>query len=77
MASTTITFRVDDAEHAELVVRAEREKVSLSGGSWAPALDERDPSRRTTRVRSAQRLPAAGKALMRRDGGPATSEVAR
>ena len=30
MASTTITFRVDDAEHAELVVRAEREKVSLS-----------------------------------------------
>jgi hypothetical protein len=30
MASTTITFRVDDAEHAELVVRAEREKISLS-----------------------------------------------
>jgi hypothetical protein len=30
MASTTITFRVDEAEHAELVVRAEREKVSLS-----------------------------------------------
>ena len=30
MASTTITFRVDEAEHAELVVRAEREKISLS-----------------------------------------------
>jgi hypothetical protein len=26
----TITFRVDDAEHRELVVRAERDKVSLS-----------------------------------------------
>ena len=30
MGSTTITFRVDDAERDELVVRAEREKVSLS-----------------------------------------------
>ena len=30
MASMTITFRVDDAEHAELVARAEREKISLS-----------------------------------------------
>ena len=30
MASTTITFRVDDAEHAELVARAAREKISLS-----------------------------------------------
>ena len=30
MSKTTITFRVDDAEHHELVVRAEREKVSLS-----------------------------------------------
>jgi hypothetical protein len=30
MASTTITFRVDDGERDELVVRAEREKVSLS-----------------------------------------------
>ena len=30
MGRTTITFRVDDAERDELVVRAEREKVSLS-----------------------------------------------
>jgi hypothetical protein len=30
MGSTTIIFRVDDAERDELVVRAEREKVSLS-----------------------------------------------
>ena len=30
MSKTTITFHVDDAEHRELVVRAEREKVSLS-----------------------------------------------
>ena len=30
MASTTITFRVDDAEHDELAARAAREKVSLS-----------------------------------------------
>ena len=30
MGSTTITFRVDDAERDELVGRAEREKVSLS-----------------------------------------------
>jgi hypothetical protein len=30
MGSTTITFRVDDAERDELVVRAEREKISLS-----------------------------------------------
>lgn len=30
MGSTTITFRVDEAERDELVVRAEREKVSLS-----------------------------------------------
>jgi hypothetical protein len=30
MSSATITFRVDDAEHRELVTRAEREKVSLS-----------------------------------------------
>jgi hypothetical protein len=30
MGSTTITFRVDDAERDELVVRAERDKVSLS-----------------------------------------------
>jgi len=30
MASTTITFRVDEAERDELVSRAEREKVNLS-----------------------------------------------
>jgi Mobilization protein NikA len=30
MGTTTITFRVDDAERDDLVVRAEREKVSLS-----------------------------------------------
>ena len=30
MTSTTITFRVDAAEHRELVTRAERERVSLS-----------------------------------------------
>jgi hypothetical protein len=30
MTSATITFRVDDAEHRELVTRAERERVSLS-----------------------------------------------
>jgi hypothetical protein len=30
MGSTTITFRVDDAERDELVTRAERDKVSLS-----------------------------------------------
>ncbi len=30
MASTTITFRVDEAERDELVGRAEREKVNLS-----------------------------------------------
>jgi hypothetical protein len=30
MGSTTITFRVDDAERDELVGRAERDKVSLS-----------------------------------------------
>jgi hypothetical protein len=30
MGSTTITFRVDDAERDDLVIRAEREKVSLS-----------------------------------------------
>ena len=30
MGSSTITFRVDDAERVDLVVRAEREKVSLS-----------------------------------------------
>jgi hypothetical protein len=30
MASTTITFRVDDAERDELVARAAREKVNLS-----------------------------------------------
>ena len=30
MGSTTITIRVDDAERDELVVRAEREKISLS-----------------------------------------------
>ena len=30
MRSTTVTFRVDDAERVDLVVRAEREKVSLS-----------------------------------------------
>ena len=30
MASSTITFHVEDAERVELVVRAEREKISLS-----------------------------------------------
>jgi hypothetical protein len=30
MGSTTITFRVDDAERDELVARAAREKVNLS-----------------------------------------------
>jgi hypothetical protein len=30
MTGTTITFRVDAAEHRELVTRAERERVSLS-----------------------------------------------
>ena len=30
MTGTTITFRVDEAEHRELVTRAERESVSLS-----------------------------------------------
>jgi hypothetical protein len=30
MASTTITFRVDDNERDELVARAAREKVNLS-----------------------------------------------
>jgi hypothetical protein len=30
MASTTITFRVDDAERDELAARAAREKVNLS-----------------------------------------------
>jgi hypothetical protein len=30
MASTTITFRVDDAERDELVARAAREKINLS-----------------------------------------------
>jgi hypothetical protein len=30
MGTTTITFRVDDAEHRELAHRAERDKVSLS-----------------------------------------------
>jgi hypothetical protein len=30
MASTTITFRVDESERDELVTRAEREKVNLS-----------------------------------------------
>ena len=30
MTTATITFRVDDAEHRELVTRAERERVSLS-----------------------------------------------
>jgi len=30
MASTTITFRVDDAERDELIARAAREKVNLS-----------------------------------------------
>jgi hypothetical protein len=30
MASTTITFRVDEGERDELVTRAEREKVNLS-----------------------------------------------
>jgi hypothetical protein len=30
LASTTITFRVDDAERDELVSRAAREKVNLS-----------------------------------------------
>jgi 50S ribosomal subunit-associated GTPase HflX len=30
MTSTTITFRVDAAEHRELVTRAERDRVSLS-----------------------------------------------
>jgi hypothetical protein len=30
MPSTTITFRVDEAERDELVTRAEREKVNLS-----------------------------------------------
>jgi hypothetical protein len=30
MASTTITFRVDDAERVELVARAAREKINLS-----------------------------------------------
>jgi hypothetical protein len=30
MASTTITFRVDDGERDELVARAAREKVNLS-----------------------------------------------
>jgi hypothetical protein len=54
MGSTTITFRVDDAERDELVVRAEREKVSLSDyirvrlglrgqGSQSDAVVETDP----------------------------------
>jgi hypothetical protein len=30
MTTTTITLRVDAAEHAELATRAERDKVSLS-----------------------------------------------
>jgi hypothetical protein len=30
MAGATITFQVDDSERAELVARAEREKVNLS-----------------------------------------------
>jgi hypothetical protein len=30
MASSSITFRVDDSERRELVARAERDKVSLS-----------------------------------------------
>jgi hypothetical protein len=30
MSSTTVTFRVDEAEHRDLVARAERDKVSLS-----------------------------------------------
>jgi len=30
MASSSITFRVDDSERRELVTRAERDKVSLS-----------------------------------------------
>jgi hypothetical protein len=30
MARTSITFRVDDAEHEELAARAAREKVNLS-----------------------------------------------
>jgi hypothetical protein len=30
VASTTITFRVDDAERDELVARAAREKINLS-----------------------------------------------
>jgi hypothetical protein len=30
MGSTTITFRVDDAERDDLVARAERDRVSLS-----------------------------------------------
>jgi len=30
MTGTSITFRVDAAEHRELVTRAERERVSLS-----------------------------------------------
>ena len=30
MANTTVTFRVDEAEHRELAARAAREKVSLS-----------------------------------------------
>jgi hypothetical protein len=30
MTSTTITFRVDAAEHAEMAARAARDKISLS-----------------------------------------------
>ena len=30
MTTTTITFRVDAAEHAEIAARAERDKISLS-----------------------------------------------
>ena len=83
MGSTTITIRVDDAERDELVVRAEREKISLSDyirvrlglrgqGSQSDSEPEQDPKYEALReqlIDHDRRLRALEDEVARRPAG--------
>jgi hypothetical protein len=84
MTGTTITFRVDAAEHRELVTRAERERVSLSDyirvrlglrgrGSEGDAdvqIDSQDETLRDQLVDHERRLHALEDDYARRQSAP-------